>query len=350
MADPILTREQFDFAVKNAPAGLSKEQFGAYLDAESKRIHQHESPHVTDLLNVGKMSTPSHPITEGEEANPSSPTMAALEGLAHPKTVSDFASLAIPEVPSVGRLVGALRDIPDVPTATRAAARIGGKALNALGTTVDIIPGSKLGGTADVLQSAGAEATKFGESPHPNVLQGSRQFEPGNIPERLSPAAQPPARVPFRMAPAESPVLQGAEMFKPGNIPPRAAEAFGQGVNPEPLQFGESAQVLRGSDMFAPGAVPPRAGPPIQVNEASLSPLESQVSKRMPMGAPSMQLKTAGWTPAQWSEAQRYYGSDELSKLTGVPAAQIQQMTGAPHQLPLSEEVKMMDRGGPTNP
>lgn len=314
MSDPILTREQFDYAVAQAPKGLSREQFDDYLAKETARIHAGDK--------YGGQATLGQDVLEHkgvDTTKPPSPTMQALQHLAHPETASDFASLLIPEVPSVGRLAGEAQRLIPSPATTRAAARIGGKVLNGVGTAIDIIPGSKLGGTADVVRNAGAAATRFGESPLPNVLQGGEQFTPGNIPprmspeaaalpatpladirpaapspilhgsemnepgaipQRLSPAAQPPARVPFRIAPSESAVVQGSEMFKPGNIPPRAAEAFGHDINPEPLQFGEHAEIMRNDYGVGPAA------PPIHVEGPAAAELAAEPAAVRPSQSP----------------------------------------------------------------
>ena len=333
MSDPILTREQFDYAVAQAPKGLSREQFDDYLAKETARIHAGDK--------YGGQATLGQDVLEHkgvDTTKPPSPTMQALQHLAHPETASDFASLLIPEVPSVGRLAGEAQRLIPSPATTRAAARIGGKVLNGVGTAIDIIPGSKLGGTADVVRNAGAAATRFGESPLPNVLQGGEQFTPGNIPprmspeaaalpatpladirpaapspilhgsemnepgaipQRLSPAAQPPARVPFRIAPSESAVVQGSEMFKPGVIPPRAVEAFGHNINPEPLQFGEHAEIMRND--YGPGALSSSTAPHIQIEPSEalsglsnspevLSDLEKRMMKRPP-SSPSAPIK-----------------------------------------------------------
>lgn len=356
MSDPVLTREQFDYAVKQAPAGLSKEEFTAYLDKEVKRIHAGDE--------YGGDVTLGQDILEHkgvDTTKPPSPTMEALQHLAHPSTVSDFTGLLLPS----GMLEMAAPAKKMAGTAFRmgkaalpgglkkaAAGAVRGLVEEAFPADPNILQGAKQFAPHEIPPRLSPAAQPPSEplvpTASPEVLQGAAMHEPGAIPPRMSPAAQAPARVPFRVSAAESPVLQGAEQFTPGNIPARLSPA--EAVAAAPSGPMPTSAVLTGSEQFSPLAKYETAPHPIQVSpeSANLSPLESAVAKRVPMGAPSTKLKTQG---LDWPAAQRYYGTRRLSALTGVPEATIEQLSGAPaHQIPLSVEAELMDRGGPTNP
>lgn len=90
MSDQPATREEFDAAVSAAPAGLSQEQFHAFVDQEVKRRRV-----ATSSTGLHGLLTPHPKGTAPDDSGPS-PLMESLGHLAHPQTTGDVLGLVIP--------------------------------------------------------------------------------------------------------------------------------------------------------------------------------------------------------------------------------------------------------------
>lgn len=356
------TRAQFDAAAKKvmstAPGGLSREQFYGLIDRELAG-----TPMAPHALN--------HPIDEsGRDISQHEPdtfwggfgksikdqivgASGMGQGMAHPQDIGDFLSLALPEMPNQLR------------TAIPNAAKVVKEGV------------SEAPGWRQIPSSIWNKIDEYVKEPDQTTL--SRMFNKKPLAVQMNdlPATAAPERAaapPFRATGQENATAKGAARQSILNPPaPKATLAtappnitvHGQVFKPtDPLYDTLMGKASTG-DPFTEGVTEHRVddteldpritndatrtlGTSKPVAAASSDMMDQLLGKlggtKTPVGAPPpriLSLKPEKIAPEQWGELRRYYGADELARLTGKTADEIRQLAPGPSRTPLGVEDKL---------